>query len=79
MTQQQIDMYQKRLNEYLAAEEAILSGAQSYRIGSRQLQRGDLSKIADMIAYLERQLAAAKAESSGQGRNKVFGIVPRDY
>ena len=42
--------YLKALKE---ARLAIVTGAQSYRIGSRQLQRADLKTINEEIAKLE--------------------------
>ena len=48
-----LERYKKRLEQYYAAEEAILSGAQSYKVGSRSLTRANLNEIADMIKYLE--------------------------
>lgn len=67
-----------RLEEYEAAEDAILTGAQSYAVGSRQLSRASLSQISKMIAYLEKEIAAEKSRTSGCGRNCVKRIVPMD-
>lgn len=72
-------MYQSRLEAYHAAEMAILEGAQSYKIGSRNLTRANLSEISDMIKYLEQRVAAEEAAKKGRGRNKVTGIIPRDF
>lgn len=57
----------KRLREYLKAEEAILSGAQSYQIGDRSLTRANLKEIREEIDNLLTELAAADA---GRGRTK---------
>lgn len=67
-----------RLAQYQTAETAILDGAQMYVIGSRRLERADLGQIAEMIKYLEKEISAEEAMSSGGGRNKVFGVIPRD-
>lgn len=74
-----LENLRRRLEEYYTAESAITGGAQSYRAGGRQLTRGDLPEIAAMIKYLEQQTAAEEAAASGRGRNKVTGIIPRDF
>ena len=67
-----------RYEKYCNAELAILDGAQSYQIGSRNLTRADLSEVTDMIKYLEKEIAAEESKAKGTGRNRVMGIVPRD-
>jgi len=47
----------KYLEALKAARIAIVTGAQSYRIGSRQLTRADLKLINDEIARLEGSVA----------------------
>lgn len=42
----------QRLQNYLACEEAILNGAQSYTIGSRTYTRADLEDIQSAIESL---------------------------
>ncbi|PAD73902.1 DUF6148 family protein [Paenibacillus campinasensis] len=74
-----IDELRTRLSQYVACESAILSGAQSYSIAGRSLTRANLSEISSMIRYLENEIAAEEAKSRGQGRNKVFGVIPRDF
>jgi hypothetical protein len=69
------EMLQSRLQQYYDCEAAILSGAQEYSIGTRRLRRADLSEIRNMIRYLERELAN---ENTGQGRNRIVGVIPRD-
>jgi hypothetical protein len=68
-----------RLQQYLGCEVAILTGAQEYWIGSRRLTRADLSEISDMIKYLEKEVANEEAKESGRGRNRVIGVIPRDF
>lgn len=68
---------QTRLAEYQTAEDAILDGAQSYSAGSLRLDRASLGKVAEMIAYLEKEIAAE--EANGRGRNCVKRVVPLDY
>lgn len=70
---------QSRLQQYIACETAILSGAQEYYIGSRRLKRADLAEIADMIKYLEKEIAVEAARAVGGRRNRVIGVIPRDF
>ena len=74
------EFYRKRLEMYLAAEEAILCGAQSYAVGSRNLTRANLAEIRDAIDDLYKRLAGAEAMEGGkgQGANKVSGVIARD-
>lgn len=74
-----LERLKQRLEMYYQAEEAILGGAQSYQIGTRQLTRANLSQIKEMIEYLEREVAIEQSKANGKGRNKVFGIIPRDF
>lgn len=74
-----LENLRRRLEEYYTAESAITGGAQSYRAGGRMLTRGDLPEIAAMIKYLEQQTAAEESAASGKGRNRVSGVIPRDF
>lgn len=49
------------LEQINAAITAVLSGGQSYKIGSRSLTRADLSTLQAMRAELEAQIAAGQA------------------
>ena len=49
------------LEQINAAITAVLSGGQSYKIGSRQLTRADLSTLQAMRAELEAQITAGQA------------------
>ena len=69
-----------RLDLYCRAEEAILDGAQSYAIGSRNLTRADLGEITEMIATLETKVAEDEAAlESGGGRRRSVGVYLRDW
>lgn len=70
-----IEKKKERLEMYYAAEEAILTGAQSYTIGSRSLTRADLGKIETMINKLETEIGNLEA---GRKPRKAFGVTPRD-
>lgn len=70
--------YEDRLELYYEAERAILSGAQSYSIGSRNLTRANLSEINETIGYLIKRIEEEKSRVSGKGKNRVVGIIPRD-
>lgn len=49
------------LDQINAAITAVLSGGQSYKIGSRSLTRADLSTLQAMRAELEAQITAGQA------------------
>jgi len=68
-----------RLQEHLKAEDAVLNGAQEYRIGTRQFKRGDLKEISKMIEYLEKEITNEQSKQLGKGRNRVIGVIPRDF
>ena len=74
-----LEMLNDRLTSYLTCEESILSGAQSYAIGGRNLTRANLSEISKMIKYLEKEISQEESKKSGSGRNRVAGIIPRDF
>lgn len=64
---------------YYEAEVAIVNGAQSYKIGSRELSRVNMSYIVDQIKVLEQEIAIEESIIAGKGRIKTFGIIPRDF
>jgi hypothetical protein len=74
-----LDTLNQRYADYIKAEEAILSGAQEYRIGTRLIKRADLSSISEMIKYLEKEITNEQSKQLGKGRNKVIGVIPRDF
>lgn len=49
----------ERLQLYIDAEAAILSGAQSVSVNGRSLTRADLSFIAKMISTLQARISAS--------------------
>lgn len=55
------------------AEDAVATG-QSYSIGSRSLQRVNISEIRQQIKYWKKELKIAQ----GRGGRRVTRIVPRD-
>lgn len=69
----------KRLEDYLKAEDSVLNGAQEYKIGTRDFKRADLKEISEMIAYLEKEIANEQSKQLGKGRNRVIGVIPRDF
>ena len=70
--------YKNRLDAYEKAEMAILDGAQSYQIGSRNLTRANLSEVRQTIEYLINRIEIEDSRTNGKGRNKVVGAIPRD-
>ena len=81
--EQELAEKRARLTAYRARELAMLStdGVKSYGIGSRNLQRYDtaLKDVQDMIARLEREIAALAGLLEGRKPRKAVGVVPRDW
>lgn len=71
------ELCQKKLNTWLAAEEAVATG-QSYQIGSRMLTRADLKQVREQMEYWAGKLAEAEAEEKTGGRNRAYRAVIRD-
>lgn len=71
-----LDEARANLQMWLEAEKAVATG-QSYRIGTRQLNRVDLSKIAERITYWRNEVAKLESGRKGGGM-KVMRAVPRD-
>ena len=83
------EVCQKKLNTWLAAEEAIATG-QSYQIGRpvvapgglqgscRMLTRADLKQVREEMEYWAGKLAEAEAEDKHGGRNRAYRAVARD-
>ena len=67
-----ITTVQMRLELYYEAERHILSGAQSYTIGNRQLTRANLAEIRKTINELEDELEILAGKSRGVSRRVVF-------
>jgi hypothetical protein len=70
----------ERLELYYEAEKKILAG-QSYRIGTRQLTRADLSSITAQIETLKRQKAELEiAVRTGVGpyKRRTVRVLFRD-
>lgn len=63
---------QAKLQEYLAAETAVLAG-QETRVGDRTLRRADLEAIRDGITYWSRQVDALAAGGRGP---RIYGVRP---
>lgn len=71
------DYCRKKLQTWLAAEEAIATG-QRYQIDDRSLTRADLYDVREEIEFWEGKLAVAVAEEQCGGRNRVYHFVARD-
>ena len=78
--QAQLDDVMRRLQMYYEAEAAILNGAQSYNIGSRQVTRAALGQIQREIEQLEKRRDELEnmLENPGVGRRRSFRILLRD-
>ena len=71
------ELCSKKLNTWLAAEEAVATG-QSYQIGTRMLTRADLKQIRAQMESWAAKLAEAEAAETTGGRNRLYHFVPRD-
>jgi hypothetical protein len=74
-----LQLLKERLQMYYDAEKAILEGAQSYQIGSRQITRATIFRVQDEIRRLENEIAIEESKLKGKGRNRTFGVIPRDF
>ena len=61
-----------RLQMYQEAEQAILTGAQSYEIGERKLTRANLSEIQEMINKLYDDIEYLEGKSKGFTKRVVL-------
>lgn len=64
-----------RLNAWLEAELAVSTG-QSYRLGSKQLTRANLSDIREQIQFWRSEVA--RLERGNRPGARVMRVVPRD-
>lgn len=71
------ELCKKKLETWLAAEEAVATG-QSYQIGNRMLTRADLKQVREQMEYWAGKLAQAEAEEKNGGRNRGYRAVIRD-
>ena len=67
-----IETCKEMINSYLEAEKAVLLG-QSYKIGSREMTRADLTEIIKARQLWERNLTLA--QNSGQRKQSVQVII----
>lgn len=74
----QLKRKRDRLELYYKAEEAVLTGAQSYQIGSRNLTRADLAEIRKMITALEVEVEELESALKGYGKRRCIRVIPRD-
>ena len=68
-----LQIKQQELDTYLKAEQAFAAGAQSYKIGSREISRMDPQKIHTIISQLMAEIAMLR-----NGKRQSFSIIPRD-
>ena len=75
LTRQRLDYYLNKEAEYLTED------VQQYTIGSRSLQRRQISlkNVQDMIEKLSKRLDELEAELAGNGRRKAVGVIPMDW
>ena len=65
----ELERLRSRLELYYEAEAAVLAG-QSYRIGTRTLQRADLAQIRQAIKELEAQIEMIEC-SAGRSAKRI--------
>lgn len=70
-----LETAQSRLDAYLQAEAAILSGQQEGTVAGRKWRFADLSEIRAQITFLQNQVAGLQEKDSGQSR--LYTAVPR--
>ncbi|MCZ8520137.1 MULTISPECIES: DUF6148 family protein [Paenibacillus] len=70
-----LETAQTHLNAWLEAELAVSAG-QSYRIGTRQLERANLAEIREQLYFWRREVE--QLQSGRKGGARVRRIVPRD-
>jgi len=62
---EKLEIAEKRLELYLKAEAAILSG-QSYEIGDRKLTRANLKDVVNTINSLKKEIASLETKLKGR-------------
>jgi len=70
-----LESAQARLDAYIQAETAILTGGQEGRIAGRQWKKADLAEIRATIRQLQAEVDDLKGQASGQSR--LYTGVPR--
>jgi hypothetical protein len=66
-----LDQAQTKLDEYLAAETAVLNN-QSYSIAGRSLTRANLKEIQDGITFWNNKVQELDRLNSGRGRTIIM-------
>lgn len=74
MTGWTLETAQEHLNTWLEASKAVATG-QSYRIGTRSLERANLKEIQEQILFWRNEVARLQ---SGRTGRRVMRVVPRD-
>lgn len=60
-----------RLDEVRAAISRIVNGAQSTRLGERQVNRADLNSLRLLEQQYAQEVAAEESRARGRGRNRI--------
>ena len=64
-----------QLAAYLAAETAILTGAQSYEVAGRSFTKADLMDVQKGVQLWEQRVATLSSRLVGRGR--AVTVIPR--
>ncbi|MBQ6112146.1 MAG: hypothetical protein IJQ77_11530 [Synergistaceae bacterium] len=77
-SRERLEIIEARLNLYLRAEKAILSG-QSYSVEGLSLTRADLSEVQKLISELEREyLRLERKLNPAYKRSRIRYVIPGD-
>lgn len=70
-----LETAQARLDLYIQAETAVLSGGQEGQVAGRKWKKADLPEIRAAIKELQRTIADLKAQAGGGSR--LYTAVPQ--
>ena len=80
---EELNQTRERLDAYLSMEAQILSGkgVREYQIGTRRLEKFDLSlkDIQNAIKELRKRIEELENELAGGTRRRAVAVIPRDW
>lgn len=80
MLRERLEYKKEMLRNAYKAYNALLKGnVQRYILGSRELTRLDLTKLSAEIQKLENEIEEIESELAGNGRRRMFAVLPRDW
>ncbi|MDF2596798.1 MAG: hypothetical protein K0R69_3139 [Clostridia bacterium] len=72
-----LEQAKQHLKAWMDAELKVTIG-QSYKLGSRELNRANLYQIREQIKFWKNQVDVLENQLKRRGTNRVMRIVPRD-